>query len=73
MSRIDNLGTGQGMTAPKTNPKIISRIEILGRMNDRRMEARVRGDKAELLQIAAEYEALGMHRTAYGIRLEAGR
>lgn len=48
------------------------RIEELGRLNDRRIAALDRGDREELLRIAAEYLMRGMTATAAEVALEAG-
>lgn len=48
-------------------------IDILGELNDRRLDARARGDKAELLRIAAAYRELNCPRMAAECEKDAGQ
>jgi hypothetical protein len=54
---------------PKPNSGIDARVEWIGRMADRRVQANATGDLEELERIAAEYEAHHMPMTASQVRL----
>lgn len=58
-------------TPYKLNPIILRRVELLGKLNDRHKRATAERDKAGLIELAGEYSALGMVRTANAIRLQA--
>jgi hypothetical protein len=55
----------------RDNRTIQLRIEAIGKLNDRRIEARNNRDKIALRQIATEYEEMGMPRMAGEVRAEA--
>ena len=56
---------------PKDAKKIAERVEALGKLNDRHRKLSLAGDALGLQELAAEYEARRMTRTAQMIRIEA--
>ena len=63
-------GYRQGMTRAKIKPEIEKRIEAIGKLNDRWLEALENNDVATLLKLAYEYEGMNMPRIAKAIRLD---
>lgn len=64
-------GGGVSFMPGEIQPAIRRRIEMLGKMNDRRLGYVAAGDWESLLELAAEYEAKKMPRMAAEIRKEA--
>ena len=56
----------------KNKAKIEQVVEMLGRMDDRHKQALAAGDCRALVELAAEYDAVGCPRLANEIRIEAG-
>jgi hypothetical protein len=59
------------LLATKKFPAINQRIEILGQMNDRHIQASGNQDKQALRDLANEYKAIGCPRLAEEIKTEA--
>lgn len=64
-------GDGVQFGYEKLKPGVARRIEMLGKMNDRRVAMKGLGDWKGLLQLAEEYEAKKMPKMAAEIRKEA--
>ena len=67
----NNVGDGVQFSYEGLKPAVARRIEVLGKMNDRRVAMRGCGDVDGLLVLAAEYEAMKMPKMAAEIRKEA--
>lgn len=67
----DELAVYTGQRLDKLKPCIISRIEMLGKMNDRRRVCLAAGNREQLLALAREYKAKKMPRMAKVVRREA--
>ena len=66
-------GDGVPSLGGRLNHEIMERIDILAKLNARRVIALSRRDRSELLQVAAEYAAMKyMRNTARQVREEAG-
>jgi hypothetical protein len=52
----------------KLKPDIARRVEMLGKLNDRRVRAMAAGDDRALLKLAAEYEKKKMPSMANWVR-----
>jgi len=50
----------------------VRRIEMIGKLNDRRVKALAAGDRLELLRLAEEYETHNMPTMAWILRDEIG-
>ena len=56
----------------RLKPGIVRRIEMIGKLNDRRVKALAAGDRLELLRLAEEYETHNMPTMAWILRDEIG-
>lgn len=69
---ISTTGQGVGSLEKPLKADIMRRIDKIARLAARRVLANARGDKGELLQIAAEYAACKwMENTARQVAMEA--
>jgi hypothetical protein len=57
--------------ASKKYPAINKRIEVLGKLNDRRLKARGAGDRWALIEVSYGYAEIGCPRMASEILTEA--
>lgn len=64
-------GEGVGGLEAKIPKDVAKRIEVLGRMNDRRNQYRNNRMKDELMKLAMEYRRKGMMTMALEVRKEA--
>jgi hypothetical protein len=63
---------GEKVNLSKMPAALVSRMDVLGEMNDRYLHLRGAGDKAGLLELANEYDAMKMYTMAGQIRRECG-
>ena len=63
---------GKKVNLSKIPAALVSRMDVLEKLNDRYLHLRGAGDKDGLLELAAEYDAMKMHTMAGQIRRECG-
>jgi len=64
-------GGGVGLLKEKRSPALLRRIEMLGRLNDRRLKYMAKGYGRGLARLSAEYRRVGVRDMANRVRIDA--